>query len=88
MSGAYTIDDVISLYVTAKDKDKQIFILAQLTASDVETIIEVLKDNGIYEEKGIQECFNCHELFISYNRNRVCETCKRKNRRERRMKNE
>lgn len=41
-------DMIISLYLRAKDRVKEISILAQLTASDVDTIKEVLKDAGVY----------------------------------------
>lgn len=73
------IDDIISLYITAKDKDEEVFILAELTASDADTIIEVLKDLNVYEEKHIQPCFNCGELYIEKNRKRICPTCILKN---------
>lgn len=53
------INEICYLYKTAKDKDDEIFILAQLTCSDPETIIEVLKDEGIYEENHIQRCIKC-----------------------------
>ena len=53
------IDDICYLYKTAKDKDEQVFILADLTCSDPETIIEVLKDAELYEEKQIQQCIRC-----------------------------
>lgn len=78
----YTIDDIISLYITAKDKDMEVFILAQLTASDPETIIEVLKDYNIYQEKGIQPCVNCGELYICENRRRTCPTCYNRRKRD------
>lgn len=78
------IETIIYLYRTAEDKDKQVFILGELTDSDADTIIEVLKDHDVYEEKHIQRCFNCHELYIEKNRCRVCDACKRKSKRGRR----
>ena len=48
--------EIVTLYKMAKDKDEQIFILAELTASDADTIIEVLKDFGEYKEMNIQRC--------------------------------
>lgn len=77
--GALTVDDIIGLYVTAENKDEEIFILAQLTASDAETIIEVLKDLKIYEPNKIKQCSNCGKLFIHHGNNRlpaVCTPCK------------
>lgn len=80
--------EIVTLYKMAKDKDEQIFILAELTASDADTIIEVLKDFGEYKEMNIQRCFNCHELYIAYNRCRVCQDCKRKARQKVRIRND
>lgn len=78
-----SIEEIIYLYKIAKDKDEEVFILAALTESDADTIIEILKDHDIYEERHIQRCFNCHELYIERNRCRVCDSCKRKGRRRR-----
>ena len=44
-----TNEEICFLYRTSKDKDEEIFILGELTASDPETIIEVLKDANEYE---------------------------------------
>lgn len=78
--GALELDDIIGLYVTAEDKDEEIFILAQLTASDAETIIEVLKDLKIYEPRNIKECPNCGRLFIQHEGSKrlpaMCKACK------------
>ena len=72
------INEICYLYKTAKDKDDEIFILAQLTCSDPETIIEVLKDEGIYEENHIQRCIKCKEMYIEYGRLQICPSCRRK----------
>ena len=75
-----TTDEIISLYTTAKDKDEQVFILAELTASDAETIIEVLKDLGIYKQINIKYCAYCGDPFIDstkYHKATVCPSCKR-----------
>lgn len=75
-----TYDEIISLYKGAKDKDEEVFILAQLTASDAETIIEVLKDAEVYEQKNIKQCIHCYGMFIDSSRSgkvRICPTCKR-----------
>ena len=70
--------DIIYLYKTAKDKDDEIFILAQLTCSDADTIIEVLNDADLYEEDKIQRCIKCKELYIEQGRAKICPSCKRK----------
>ena len=75
-----TYDEIISLYLRAKDKDDEVFILAQLTASDAETIIEILKDAEVYEQIRIKQCIHCHEMFIDGSRNgrvKICPSCKR-----------
>lgn len=87
MYGALTQDDIISLYITSKDKDEEVFILATLTSSDAETIIEVLKDLQIYEQGNIKECSMCGRLFIQKSGSKKlpakCEPCKRLTRAER-----
>lgn len=75
-----TYDEIISLYNGAKDKDEEVFILAQLTASDAETVIEVLKDAGVYEQRRIKQCIHCQTCFIDgskLGRIRICPSCKR-----------
>lgn len=77
--GALELDDIISLYVTAGDKDKEIFVLAQLTYSDAETIIEILKDLGIYEQRHIKQCPRCKRMFIQKKGSKrlpaICKPC-------------
>lgn len=78
--GALELDDIIGLYLTAEDKDKEVFILAELTVSDTETIIEVLKDLKIYKHQRIQKCVSCGKLFINYGSNRlpaICNICRK-----------
>lgn len=70
--------EISRLYQLAKDTDEEIFILADLTDSDVETIIEVLKDEGVYEEKQIQKCIKCKEMYIEKGRAHICPSCKTK----------
>jgi predicted RNA-binding Zn ribbon-like protein len=75
-----TYYELISLYLRAKDKDDEVFILAQLTASDVETIIEVLKDADVYEQNKIKQCIHCKEMFIDSSKSgriKICPTCQR-----------
>lgn len=86
------INEICYLYKTAKDKDNEIFILGELTLSDPETIIEILKDEGVYEEKQIQKCIKCKNMYIEYGRSHICQYCKKKHklaikRKERRKEN-
>lgn len=78
--------DICYLYKTAKDKDNEVFILAQLTCSDADTIIEILKDEEVYEEQQIQRCIKCKELYIEVGRGHICPSCRRKAMYERRRK--
>lgn len=80
------VNDICYLYKTAKDKDNEVFILSQLTCSDVETIIEILKDEGLYEEYQIQKCIRCGEYYIETRRAHICLSCKKKASYERRKK--
>ena len=56
--------DIIMLYRTAKDKDAQIDVLAQLTSTDIDTIVEILKDANEYIQKGITTCSSCGRMFL------------------------
>lgn len=78
--------DICYLYRSAKDKDAEVFILAQLTCSDADTIIEILKDAEIYEDNHIQRCIKCKELYIELGRKHICSSCKKKAIYERRRK--
>jgi predicted RNA-binding Zn ribbon-like protein len=75
------LDEIRDLYVHAKYPDEEVFILAQLTCSDPETIIEILTDMGVYKRNKIKMCIVCHEAFIDeskYGRRRTCPTCRLK----------
>lgn len=49
IKNTYTIDEIVTIYKNAKHKTEQIKILADLTGTDKETIIEILSDAGAYE---------------------------------------
>lgn len=70
--------EISRLYELSKDKDEEVFIIAELTDSDPETIIEVLKDEGVYDEKCIQTCIKCKEMYIEKGRAHICPSCKSK----------
>lgn len=73
-----TKDEIVEMYKRAKNKETQIEILAELTASDTETIVEVLKDAGVFNGTYIT-CSRCRARFpaISHNRKdgRRCKKC-------------
>lgn len=57
-------DEILMMFRLSRNKREQIRILAELTDSDEETIIEVLRDNGEYVT--LQKCRKCHRLFQKY----------------------
>ena len=59
-----TADEICMSFRLAKRKGEQIRILADLTASDEETVIEVLKDHKLWVEVG--KCKRCKALFWRY----------------------
>lgn len=71
-------DMIVSLYLRAKDRDKEICVLAELTASDSETIMEVLKDAGVYSG-AYKTCPRCGTRYPvlphKYKRNSHCPEC-------------
>ena len=75
------IEEIIFYYKTAADQDAQIQILADLTNSDVDTIITILKEHGIYK-KGkyrLMGCSDCGTLFyavIKHCGSTRCEKCR------------
>lgn len=75
-----TPDQIIDLYTHARDKDGEIIILGQLTASNPSAIIELLIDRGFYEPRSMAKCTACGEYFIKLRAKR-CPTCQKKQRR-------
>ena len=75
---SFTNDEIIAMYRKAKYKEEQVTILAQLTASDTDTILEILKDAGVYS--GVyRSCPKCGKKFPAlthYNKGRCCEECR------------
>ena len=76
---AVDYEEIIRLYKQADDKGEQIRILAELTASDDETIIEVLKDHGVYNEADLKlrTCTMCGKQYTARtNRGKaICRNC-------------
>lgn len=74
-------------YSHAKDRTEQTRILSELTDSDVDTIIEILKDEGVYKEGDInyKTCSRCGCKYISDVKGRkglnVCERCRTRRKR-------
>lgn len=83
MRSAVDYDEIERLYRQAPNKAEEIEILAQLTASDHETIIEVLKDLGVFKAEDIKNnirvCTRCNNAYITANKKgkAVCPNCVR-----------
>ena len=78
-----TKDEIISMYKKAKYKEEQVSILAQLTASDTDTILEILKDAGVYSG-AYRHCPKCGKLYPAlthYNKGRCCDECRARSQR-------
>ena len=70
-------DEIVIAYRTAKDKAEQIHILAELTQSDDETIIAVLRESG--EPAGAERtCKRCGRQYFSVNKRgrAMCPSCR------------
>ena len=75
-----TKDEIIAMYKKARYKEEQVTILAQLTASDTDTILEILKDAGVYSG-AYRNCPKCGKVFPAlthYNKGKCCEECRQR----------
>lgn len=78
MKSDWTAEEVVRYYRIARNKEEQIEILAQLTASDINTVIEVLRDAGVFDEKLLKKfrkCVKCGCYIPGYHRSKYCKTC-------------
>lgn len=62
MSKKYTNEELIDIYKHAKDKEEEIKVLVDLSDSDEATIIELLRDAGVYEG-AYKVCIKCGRKF-------------------------
>lgn len=80
-------EELLRLYRNADNKAEEIQILAELTASDAETIIEVLKDHNAFNPEDVKDnlrtCSRCGRKYIAATlRGRAtCSLCVYTNRR-------
>lgn len=65
--------EICFMFRHAKDRQMQIHILADLTLSDDETIIEILKDNNLCVKQ--TKCRKCAQMFNKY-LDPYCEPCR------------
>lgn len=68
--------DVVYMYSHARDKHEEISILAELTASDIETIIEVLKEAEQPIEGKFIKCKSCGFLMPGESKSPLCPKCR------------
>lgn len=80
----YDSAEIVRSYKQAADKTEQVIILAELTCSDIDTIIEILKDAGAINQGDIRKriCCRCGKEYITatYKGVSVCEDCQELNR--------
>lgn len=62
MVRAYSNDEIVRLYKGAKDKVAEVQFLVDLTCSDEATILEILRDAGVYEGH-YKICIKCGKKF-------------------------
>jgi hypothetical protein len=75
----YSREEIVRSYLHSQNKTEQIFILAELTLSDTDTIIEVLKDAGVLQIRDIHKriCCRCGREYITptFKGTPVCNRC-------------
>lgn len=73
----WTKEEIICSYRTARNKEEQIEILAELTASDIDTILMVLKDAGerLPTMKRFKKCIDCGCYIPVTARGKRCKPC-------------
>lgn len=74
-----TTAEIVKLYKESRNKVEEVQILAELTASDVETILAILQDEGVYDPD-YRICVQCgNEYPRIYARQRICPECRENN---------
>ena len=75
----YDSAEIVRSYLQSENKTEQVFILAELTLSDTDTIIEILKDAGVLNDKDLNKriCCKCGREYITstYRGIPVCDNC-------------
>ena len=75
-----SVDEIVRSYLQAEKKTEQIFILADLTASDSETILEILRDEGAIKPGDLRTriCCRCDKEYVTPVRRGVpiCPDCR------------
>lgn len=81
MTEEWTPSEIARSYRLAKNKYEQIKILAELTLSDDETIIQILEEQGCLQDKKV--CAICGKEYQTWtvSGKGFCPDCKKKQRR-------
>ena len=70
---------IVRSYQQAKNKTEQVFILADLTLSDTDTIIEILTDAGVIRTGDLHKriCCRCGTEYVTttFRGTPVCDRC-------------
>lgn len=69
---------IIDLYKGARNKGEEMVILSELTLMDIDQLVEILKDAGVWDEKTLKKykrCEECGAYIISRRSRRLCESC-------------
>lgn len=73
----WTNEEIVASYKQAKNKIEQIKILSELTCSDIDTILTILEDAGVFEPLYIP-CKICYKTFKATNKKqKICPECQR-----------
>ena len=76
----YDREEIVRSYRQADDKIHQVIILSELNATDTDTIIQILKDEGLLNLKDMKKriCCRCGREYPSDNRKGVdvCPDCR------------
>lgn len=78
MLGCLEEFEIVRMYKQAKNKPRQIEILADLTATSVNEIIEILRKEGVFDEKLLvyyKPCAICGKLIVIERNVKYCPSC-------------
>jgi formamidopyrimidine-DNA glycosylase len=78
MLGCLEEFEIVRMYKQAKNKPRQIEILADLTATSVNDIIEILRKEGVFDEKLLvyyKPCAICGRLTVIERNVKYCPRC-------------
>jgi hypothetical protein len=67
--------EIATLYAHARNKGEEINIIAELTLSDAATIIEILKDAGVYNKKDLADYAICKCGYLRRKNKAGCDRC-------------